>query len=232
MDQTPATARSGIGLGRLPVLLSPQNAVYGVALNFRAEYERWESRMRSEPYRQPPLAPILYLKPRNTWIAHGDSIPLPPDVAQVKVSGTLGVVLGRAACRVAAGEALACIGGYVIVTDVSVPHDSYYRPALRERCRDGFCAIGAVSPASAIPDPNQVEIRISVNGQVRAVAGTASLVRPVERLIADITEFLTLGAGDVLLAGEVPDAPLASAGDHVRVEIAGLGVLETPVVRQ
>ena len=188
--------------------------------------------MRSEPYRQPPIAPILYLKPGNTWIGSGDGIPLPPDVEQVKVSGTLGVVLGRTACRVAASDALAYVAGYTIVNDVSVPHDSYYRPALRERCRDGFCAISpAVASASVVPNPNQVEIRISVNGQARAAASTASLVRPVERLIADITEFLTLSAGDVLLVGELPDAPLARAGDRVRVEIEGIAPLENPVVR-
>jgi len=212
--------------------LSPDNTVYGVALNFQAEWERWESRMRSEPYRQPPIAPVLYLKPRNTWIGSGDGIPLPPDVEQVKVSGTLGVVVGRTACRVAANDALAYVAGYIIVTDVSVPHDSYYRPALRERCRDGFCAISpAVASASLVPNPNQVEIRISVNGRACAAASTASLVRPVERLIADVTEFLTLGAGDVLLVGELPDAPLARAGDRVCVEIEGLAPLENPVVR-
>ena len=188
--------------------------------------------MRSEPYRQPPIAPILYLKPRNTWIGNGDRIPLPPDVEQVKVSGTLGVVLGRTACRVAARDALAYVSGYTIVNDVSIPHDSYYRPALRERCRDGFCAIGSeVARPAMVSNPNQVEIRISVNSQLCAAASTSGLVRPVERLIADITEFLTLRAGDVLLVGELPDAPLARAGDQVRVEIEGLVPLENPVVQ-
>jgi len=188
--------------------------------------------MHSEPYRQPPVAPVLYLKPRNTWIGNGDGIPLPPGVEQVKVSGTLGVVMGRTACRVAASDALAYVAGYTIVNDVSIPHDSYYRPALRERCRDGFCAISsALASPEAVPNPNQVEIRISINGRACGAASTATLVRPVERLIADVTEFLMLGAGDVLLVGELPDAPLARAGDRVRVEIAGLASLENPVVR-
>jgi 5-oxopent-3-ene-1,2,5-tricarboxylate decarboxylase/2-hydroxyhepta-2,4-diene-1,7-dioate isomerase len=222
-----------LGLPRLPFLLSAENAVYGVALNYRAEWERWELRMRSEPYRQPPVAPVLYLKPRNTWIGNGDAIPLPPDVEQVKVSGTLGVVLSRTAYRIAARDALAYVAGYTIVNDVTVPHDSYYRPALRERCRDGFCAVGwaLVSP-NQVPNPNAVEIRMSVNGQARAAVSTASLVRPVEWLIADISEFLTLGAGDVLLVGELPDAPLVSAGDRVRTEMDGFAALENPVVRQ
>jgi 5-oxopent-3-ene-1,2,5-tricarboxylate decarboxylase/2-hydroxyhepta-2,4-diene-1,7-dioate isomerase len=214
---------------REPFFLSPGNAVYGVLLNFRAEWEHRESHMRSEPYRQPPVAPVLYLKPPNTWIGNGGDIPLPPDVEQVKVSGTLGVVMGRTACRVAASDALTYVAGYTIINDVSVPHDSYYRPALRERCRDGFCAIS--SALGSIADPNRVEIRISMNGLARAVDSTASLVRPVERLIADITEFLTLRPGDVLLVGELPDAPLARAGDRVRIEIEGLVPLENPVMR-
>ncbi|HUI81585.1 MAG TPA: fumarylacetoacetate hydrolase family protein [Bryobacteraceae bacterium] len=213
-----------IGLCRL-------SAVYGVVLNFRAEWNRWESRMRSEPYRRPPVAPILYLKPKNTWIANGDPIPLPSGVERVKVSGTLGVVFGRAACRVSANDALAYVDGYTIVHDVSIPHDSYYRPALRERCRDGFCAIGpAVANRDAIPDPNRVEVGVSVNGEVRASVNTAELVRSVERLIADVTEFLTLGPGEILLVGELPDAPLVHAGDRVQTEITGLASLENPVV--
>ena len=220
-----------IGFGRLPFLLSPDNAVYGVLLNYRAEWDRWESRMRSEPYRQPPIAPVLYLRPRNTWIGNGDDIPLPSAVDQVKVSGTLGVVFGREACRVAAGDALDYVAGYAIVHDVSIPHDSYYRPALRERCRDGFCAIGAFAAREAIANPNLVAIRTAVNDGAQTDLNTQSLVRPVERLIADITGFLTFGPGDVLLVGEHPDAPLVCAGDAVRTEIAGLARLENRVVR-
>ncbi len=82
-----------------------------------------------------------------------------------------------------------------------------------------------------VANPNSVEIRISVNSQLCAAASTSSLVRPVEHLIADITEFLTLRPGDVLLVGEPPDAPLARGGDRVRVEIEGLVPLENPVVR-
>ena len=188
--------------------------------------------MHRDPYRQPPVAPVLYLKPRNTWIGGGGAIPLPPGVEEVRVSGTLGLVFGRDACRVAEKDALAQIGGYVVVNDVSIPHDSYYRPALRERCRDGFCAIGSdIAARSAIPNPNLVEIRVSVNHQQAISASTAGLLRSVERLIADVTEFLTLGAGDILLVGELPDAPLVRAGDRVRVEIGGLAPLENMVVR-
>jgi 5-oxopent-3-ene-1,2,5-tricarboxylate decarboxylase/2-hydroxyhepta-2,4-diene-1,7-dioate isomerase len=209
-------------------LIGADNAVYGVALNFRRALESLRLQMDRDPYKQPPVAPILYIKPRNTWSTDGAAIPLPADAEQLKMGGTLGVVIDRAAWRVYEKDAFAYVGGYVVVNDVSIPHESYYRPPIRQQCRDGFCPIG--SSLAKLPDPNRIEIRIKINGELRCTATTADLVRSVERLIADVTEFMTLGSGDLLLVGEPHDAPLAGAGDRVRVEIDGLGSLENQVV--
>jgi 5-oxopent-3-ene-1,2,5-tricarboxylate decarboxylase/2-hydroxyhepta-2,4-diene-1,7-dioate isomerase len=178
------------------------SAVYGVALNFRAELDRLSSPL--------PIAPVLYLRPRNTWNVSGAPIRLPANANQLKMAGTFGVVIG---------------GGYVAINDVSIPHESYFRPAIRERCRDGFCVIGSET-TERIP----AEIRTWINGELRCRASTADLVRPIDRLIADIGEFLTLQPGDILLVGEPHDAPLAQAGDRVRVEIDGLAAIENEVV--
>jgi 5-oxopent-3-ene-1,2,5-tricarboxylate decarboxylase/2-hydroxyhepta-2,4-diene-1,7-dioate isomerase len=155
---------------------------------------------------------VLYLRPRNTWNVSGSPIRLPDGVKQLKMAGTVGVVIGA---------------GYVAVNDVSIPHESYYRPAIRQRCRDGFCVIG-----SEVTDRIPNEFRTFVNGELRCRASTTDLVRPVDRLIADISEFLTLQPGDIVLVGEPPDAPLAQAGDRVRVEIDGLHAIENQVVAE
>jgi len=139
------------------------------------------------------------------------------------------LVIGRTACQVPPGQALEYVGGIAAVNDVSIPHESYFRPAIRQRCRDGFCVIGPTS--RVIPDLNRVEIRISINGEQQCTASTADLVRPVERLIADVTEFMTLRSGDILLVGEPPDAPLAGISDRVRVEVANLAPLENRMIR-
>jgi 5-oxopent-3-ene-1,2,5-tricarboxylate decarboxylase / 2-hydroxyhepta-2,4-diene-1,7-dioate isomerase len=188
------------------------NAVYGVALNFRAELASLGHRLHQDPYKKPPVAPVLYLRPRNTWNSNGAQIRLPADEKRLKMAGTLGVVIGA---------------GYVVVNDVSIPHESYYRPAVRQRCRDGFCVIG-----SEVTEKLPNEIRISINSELRCRANTSDLVRPIDRLIADISEFLTLQLGDILLIGEPPDAPLAKAGDKVRVEIDGLPAIENEVVSE
>lgn len=211
----------------LTPLLVRDSTIYGVALNFRASLEKLAPLMNSSPYKAPPVAPVLYIRPRNTWIASGAVIPLPAGVERLRVAGTLGVLIGSTACRVSAEHALEHVSAYAAVDDVSIPHESYFRPAIRERCRDGFCAIG---PAASLDDPGEVLVRILLNDELRCTASTAELVRPVARLIAEVSEFLTLRPGDVLLAGEPHDAPLARAGDRVRIEIAGLPVLENQVL--
>src|SRR5439155_26173363 len=116
--------------------------VYGTALNFRGALAALGDAVNAAPYNVPPKAPVLYIKPANTWIGYGAPIPLPSDIAAVQIGATLGIVIGRAACRVPAGRALDFVAGYTIVNDVSVPHDSVYRPAVRHQCRDGFCPMG------------------------------------------------------------------------------------------
>lgn len=190
-------------------------AVYGVALNFRSELQSLGDQLNRNPYKKPPVAPVLYLRPRNTWSTNGAPIHLPADAKQLKMAGTTGIVIGRPNQ----------ISGYVAVNDVSIPHASYYRPAIRQRCRDGFCVIG-----SEITDRQPREIRILINDEIRCRANMDDLVRPMDRLIADISEFLTLQPGDIVLVGEPHDAPLAQAGDRVRVEVDGLAPLENEVV--
>jgi 5-oxopent-3-ene-1,2,5-tricarboxylate decarboxylase/2-hydroxyhepta-2,4-diene-1,7-dioate isomerase len=199
--------------------------IYAAALNFRGDLAALGSQLSADPYKAPPQAPILYIKPPNTWSSNGARIPLPAGVPHLKMGGTLGIVFGRAASRVREADALNYVGGWVVVNDVSIPHQSYFRPAIKERCRDGFCPMGVMSAFESL-DPAQVQIRILVNGQLGATAHAADLVRPVPRLIADVSEFMTLRTGDILLIGEPDNSPLAGPGDRVRVEIAGLGGIE------
>jgi 5-oxopent-3-ene-1,2,5-tricarboxylate decarboxylase / 2-hydroxyhepta-2,4-diene-1,7-dioate isomerase len=194
------------------MLLDRANAVYGVALNSRRELECLDAQLHRDPYKQPPVAPVLYLRPRNTWNTTGAPIRIPREASALKMAGTLGIVMGRRL-------------SYVLVNDVSIPHESYYRPAIRQRCRDGFCVIG-----SQLIEQAPTEVRTFVNGELRCRVSLADLARPIERLISDVSEFLTLEAGDILLIGEPCDAPLARADDVVRVEIDGLAPIENRLV--
>lgn len=205
--------------------------VVGCLLNFRGAWAAMEPAMHQEPHFKPPRHPVLYLKPANTWAHDGDEIVLPPGVQEVEVGATLGVVMGAPAARVREAEALSFVAGYVPVNDVTVPHTAILRPPIKQKCRDGFCPMGAMVPRGTIR-PDALALRAYVNGQLQGQNTTANLMRPVARLIAEVTEFMTLDAGDVLLVG-VPEAmPRARAGDRVAVEIDGVGRVENALRAQ
>ena len=74
--------------------------VYGVALNDREQLQRNASAFREPPYGHPPERPVLYIKSRNCVIGDGGRIPIPPDLSEVEIAATLGLLIGRDARRV------------------------------------------------------------------------------------------------------------------------------------
>jgi 5-oxopent-3-ene-1,2,5-tricarboxylate decarboxylase / 2-hydroxyhepta-2,4-diene-1,7-dioate isomerase len=207
--------------------------VYGVLLNYKGVFEQYHEQMTKPPYKGPPKAPVLFMKPVNTFNAYGGFIPLPKDATELEIGATLGVVIGRMATKVHKEKAFDFVAGYTVVNDVTIPHQNIYRPAIKEKARDGFCPIGPwVIGKEAVEDPHSLNIRVLVNGDVVQKNHTQNLVRPVAQLIAEITEFMTLYPGDVLLAGVPEHPPLVKAGDHVRIEIDRVGVLENTVVHE
>jgi 5-oxopent-3-ene-1,2,5-tricarboxylate decarboxylase/2-hydroxyhepta-2,4-diene-1,7-dioate isomerase len=153
-------------------------------------------------------------------------------VEDLEVGATLGVVVGAPACRIGEAEALSFVAGYTVVNDLGIPHESLYRPSLRFKCRDGFCPIGpAIVARKMVSDPNSLAISVAIDGQVVHRSRTDRLIRPVARLLADVTEFMTLRPGDVLMVGVAAGAPRARAGQRIAITIDGVGRLETPLVR-
>jgi 5-oxopent-3-ene-1,2,5-tricarboxylate decarboxylase / 2-hydroxyhepta-2,4-diene-1,7-dioate isomerase len=205
--------------------------VYSVVLNFRADLAALGARLEQPPYKAPPRAPVLYIKPANTWLDDGGSIPLPHGEPAVQVAASIGLVIGMAAARVAETDALAHVSALRLVNDITLPHESVFRPAIRQRCRDGFCPIGAPVPAHELPAGLAAgRFRTFINGVVAHEWSLSALVRSPARLLGDVSEFMTLLPGDVLVLGAPRDAPLARAGDRVRVEFSGIGSLDNTVV--
>jgi 5-oxopent-3-ene-1,2,5-tricarboxylate decarboxylase / 2-hydroxyhepta-2,4-diene-1,7-dioate isomerase len=207
--------------------------VYGTLLNYKGALSALGEAVNEDPYKNPPKAPILYIKPVNTFSSHSSAIPVPKDVENLEMGAALGVVIGRTATRVREEVALDYISGYTIVNDVSIPHKSFYRPAIREKARDGFCPIGPwIVKRDAVSNPNELGVRVFVNNELRQENTTANLIRSVEKLLADVTEFMTLYEGDLLLVGVPEKAPHAKVGDKIRIEIDCVGFLENQLVHE
>ena len=203
--------------------------VYAVALNDRRMLQRMAPEFETAPYKAPPKAPILYIKPRNTFSRDGASVSVPADPGVVRIDATVGIVIGKTATRVSAEQAGNYIRGYVIVSDVTLPHDNYYRPAIVQRCRDGFCPLGQVVELPDF-DLNQATLTVDVDGKQAYQGDFSHLVRAVPALIQDVTEFMTLAEGDVLLVGAPEGAPTAAPGQTVKIEVTGLGTLTHSLV--
>ena len=204
--------------------------VYGVLLNHLPALAALGDAAHAAPYKAPPKAPVLYVKPRNTLAVPGSACVLPAGVEGLQVGANLALVIGRTGCRVAAHDALSFVAGYAVVNDLSVPHDSFYRPSVRYKALDGSCVIGPVWARSCIADPDALAVRAFVDGEPVQRTDTGGRLRSAAQLLADVTDFMTLSPGDIVLLGTSFGAPVARAGQRIAVEIDGLPRLECALV--
>jgi 5-oxopent-3-ene-1,2,5-tricarboxylate decarboxylase / 2-hydroxyhepta-2,4-diene-1,7-dioate isomerase len=203
--------------------VTAMRTVYGSLLNFRGEVDSLAPHMNEPPYGAPPKAPVLYVKPANTWSRNGAPIALPARVAQVEIGATIAMLMK------APGE----VAGYLLMNDLSIPHTSFFRPPVKFKCLDGFLGIGdTLLPAGDAVDPSRFRLEVHVNGELKQSVDFGQLVRPAKQLLADVSEFMTLGAGDVLMLGLDAGRPLAGAGDRIEISAPGLGTLANTLVAE
>lgn len=205
--------------------------IFGTLLNYKGALESLGEAVHEKPHNAPPIAPILYIKPANTFNRYGGEIPMPEEISELEVGAALGIVISKQATCVSEEEALDYIAGYTVVNDVSVPHESVYRPAVQHKSRDGFCPVGPwIVDREAVANPDNLAIRVFINDELRQENNTENLIRPVAKLLSDVTDYMTLSAGDVLLIGVPENSPVVKVGDNIRVEIENVGSLENKVV--
>jgi 5-oxopent-3-ene-1,2,5-tricarboxylate decarboxylase/2-hydroxyhepta-2,4-diene-1,7-dioate isomerase len=193
--------------------------VYGTLLNFRREWDLWGPRMTQDPHKAAPQAPILYVKSANTFSPAGQDLLLQDGVTEVDIGATLGLVIG----------ADAQVAGAVLLCDWSVPHASYYRPPVKFRCRDGFLALPQRVTTGQVADWAALQIEVRCNGERVQTVDLPELMRDLPALLADVGEFMTLQAGDVLMVGTdcLADGsrPRAKAGDRVEISAQGFSAV-------
>lgn len=205
----------------------PNGTVYGTLLNFRAEWAAMRDQMDQTPYKAPPKAPVLYIKPANTWSVNGATIPVPARVPEVEVGATIAMVMAEGGAVV----------GYVLMNDLSVPHTSFFRPPVKFKCLDGFLGVGSELLTTAeAADASGFRLEVRINGALVQSLDFSQLVRPAPQLLADVGEFMTLRTGDVLLLGcdVLPDGrrPLAKVGDRIDISAPGLGTLTNTLMAE
>lgn len=208
----------------------PAGTVYGTLLNFKREFDFFAPQMTQVPYKAAPQAPVLYVKTANTFSAPGGQVPVPPRIAQIEIGAALAMVIGA--------DSDVC--SWVLMNDFSVPHASYFRPPVKFKCLDGFLGVGSTCVTLAeLGDTTNLQLQVHVNGALRQTIDLSGLIRPAAQLLRDVTAFMTLREGDVLMLGLdcLPDGtrPLARVGDRVDIASpthAALGRLTNTLIQE
>lgn len=209
--------------------------VFGVALNHSLLREQMAEAFNTKPHLKPPTTPVLFIKPDNTQISSGEPIPTPANNEKVYAGPTLGLVIGKKACRINAKDAINYIQGFTIVNEVSLAEDSFYRPAIKAKCHDGFCPISNnIVDIDNITDPKSLAIKTYINGELTHTTNSNELHYSFAELIEFISSFITLEQGDIIITGTPPrnESLAIKAGDKVAIEIEQLGRLENPVINE
>jgi len=191
--------------------------------------------------------PYFFLKPPTTsLIGPGEAIVVPADpAAKVDWEAELAVVIGRRARRVSEADALQYVAGYSAINDVSLrgPHrvqhpigEPFQWDWLASKGADRSTPLGpGIRPAFQVADPQQLALRLWVNGNLKQHANTSDMIDNVATLIAAASAILTLEPGDVIATGTpdgvgLPRGEFLRPGDVVEMEIADFGRLTNPVV--
>jgi 2,4-didehydro-3-deoxy-L-rhamnonate hydrolase len=190
-----------------------------------------------------PRYPYSFLKPATTaLIGSGSPLHLPKQAKLVDWEAELAVIIGHKARNVRGEDAMACIAGYSILNDISARDWIAEAPSLgidwiMQKAFDGFAPMGPyITPAAYVADPQQLTIELRVNGEIKQHSTTANMVFSVLEIIEHLSSIMTLEPGDVIATGTPAGvgygkkpAECLHSGDRMRVEITGLGILETPV---
>ncbi len=217
----------------LPPVSDPQK-ILCIGLNYRDH--------AAESAAPIPRDPVLFSKFNNALIGHGEPIRLPPVSREVDYEAELVIVVGRKAYNVKVQEALDYVAGYTIGHDVSARDWQLKKDGkqwLAGKTFDTFAPTGPwLVTADEIPDPQALDIRLRLNGQLMQQSNTAQMIFGAAQLLAYISQVVTLLPGDLIFTGTPSGVGFTRkppvflrAGDVVEIEVGQLGLLRNPVVQ-
>jgi len=189
-----------------------------------------------------PEYPTLFSRYASSLIGDGAEIVLPPESAQLDYEGELAVVLGKGGRRIAEADALDHVLGYSVFNDASLRDYQFKSPQWM--AGKNFDGTGAFGPCLVTADElpagaRGLMLETRVNGKTVQKANTSDMVFGVARLVADISAFMTLKAGDLIIAGTPAGVAMGlkppvwmQDGDVVEVEIEQIGLLRNTVARE
>jgi 2-keto-4-pentenoate hydratase/2-oxohepta-3-ene-1,7-dioic acid hydratase in catechol pathway len=185
-----------------------------------------------------PASPIIFSKFSSCTIGPDDAVIIPAGSSQLDYEAELAFVIGRKARNVRAADALGHVFGYTNFNDISA-RDFQFADGQWQRGKscETFAPMGEfIATANEIKDPQNLSIKLLLNGEVMQNSNTDQMIFGVADLIEFLSRHITLEPGDVVATGTPPGVGFARKppvylkdGDIVEVEIDGLGTLRNPI---
>ncbi|HWR39997.1 MAG TPA: fumarylacetoacetate hydrolase family protein [Patescibacteria group bacterium] len=209
-----------------PCVTRPEK-ILCVGLNYKSHREECDIAI--------PEFPVLFSKFNNALAAHGQTLPLPKSAVKFDYEAELVIVIGKTAANVTKEQALDYVFGYTAGNDLSA-RDLQFRTAqwlLGKSC-DYFAPVGPCLVTADALDPQNLDIRCTVNGEVRQSANTRDMIFDCATVISYISRHMTLQPGDLIFSGTPGGVILGypaekqqwlKAGDTVCVSIEKIGEL-------
>jgi 2-keto-4-pentenoate hydratase/2-oxohepta-3-ene-1,7-dioic acid hydratase in catechol pathway len=189
-----------------------------------------------------PPEPIIFMKATSAICGPNDDVEIPRNSQKTDWEVELGVVIGRQARRIGVAQALDYVAGYTVVNDVSA-RDLNSRTDypfkfdwFQGKSWDTFAPLGPwIVPAWLIADPQALNLKLTVNGEVMQQDSTAHMIWNVREQVSYLSQILTLRPGDVIATGTPTGVGMARGvflkhGDKVEATVEGIGTLANRVV--
>ncbi|MCC5999833.1 MAG: fumarylacetoacetate hydrolase family protein [Pararhodobacter sp.] len=230
-----ATALANVQL--LAPIPRPRKNIFGIGLNYLDHVTESAKALDTAP--DLPREPVVFSKPPTTVIGPDDPIRHDGDMTrQLDWEVELAAIIGTRAARVSRESALAHVFGYSVMIDVSARDNRRAGQWIFSKGMDSYAPFGpCVVTADEIPDPQVLDLWLTVNGVEKQRSNTAKMLFKVDELIADISRGITLEPGDIIATG-TPEGVGAGRdpqewmwpGDVVVAGVQGIGILRHPVI--
>ncbi len=215
----------------------PRKNIFGIGLNYVEHVA--ESARTLDTMKDLPKQPVIFSKPPTCVIGPDDAIHHDRALTrQLDWEVELAVIMGRTARRVTEAAAMDHVFGYSVMIDISARDNRRAGQWIYSKGQDTYAPFGpCIVTADAIPDPHDLDLWLSVNGQEKQRSNTRHMLFRIPALIADISAAMTLEAGDIIAtgtpegvgAGRTPQEWLWP-GDVIDAEVVGIGRIRHPVV--
>jgi 2-keto-4-pentenoate hydratase/2-oxohepta-3-ene-1,7-dioic acid hydratase in catechol pathway len=188
-----------------------------------------------------PSSPIIFSKVPETVVPSGSPIFIDPKVSpSVDYEAELAVIIGKGGRGITARDALDHVWGYTIVNDVTARDlQARYSQWLIGKSQDTFCPMGPAAVTREEIDITNTPISCYINGELRQSSNTGLLIFDIPTIIETLSAGITLQPGDVIATGTPAGVGIGydppkylKAGDVIRIEIGGIGVLQNEVVER